>query len=98
MLKVLKSAKTETEYRNDVHFVRVLMTRWETALLPWDLLCSPGRIAWEGDNKQSPPWTDFATTRPLRFAKQNMSSKIVGWLVGVWDCKILELGIKSGIN
>ena len=25
------------------------MPRWETALLPWDLLCSPGRIAWEGD-------------------------------------------------
>ena len=25
------------------------MPRWEMALLPWDLLCSPGRIAWEGD-------------------------------------------------
>ena len=28
------------------------MPRWEMALLPWDLLCSPGRIAWEGDNTQ----------------------------------------------
>ena len=37
------------------------MPRWETALLPWDLLCSPGRIAWGGDNKQ---WMDIATTRP----------------------------------
>ena len=27
-----------------------------------------------------------------------MSSKIVGWLVGAWDGKILELRIKSGIN
>ena len=39
---------------NDVHFLmysffRVLMPRWVTALLLWDLLCSPGRIAWEGD-------------------------------------------------
>ena len=25
------------------------MPKWEKALLPWDLLCSPGRIAWEGD-------------------------------------------------
>ena len=35
---------------------------------------------------------------PLRFAKHNMSSKIVGWLVDVWDGKILELRIKSEIN
>ena len=28
------------------------MPWWKTAFLPWDLLCSPGRIAWEGDNKQ----------------------------------------------
>ena len=34
----------------------------------------------------------------FRFAKNNMSSKIVGWLVGAWDGKILELRIKSGIN
>ena len=27
-----------------------------------------------------------------------MSSKIVGWSVGAQDGKILELGIKSGIN
>ena len=27
-----------------------------------------------------------------------MSSKIVGWLVGAGDGKILELRIKSGIN
>ena len=27
-----------------------------------------------------------------------MSSKIVGWLVGAWDGKILELKTKSGIN
>ena len=26
--------------------------QWEAALLPWNLLCSPGRIAWEGDNTQ----------------------------------------------
>ena len=32
------------------------------------------------------------------FAKHNMSSKIVGWLVGARDGKILELRIKSGIN
>ena len=25
---------------------------WATALLPWDLHYSPGRIAWGGDNKQ----------------------------------------------
>ena len=25
------------------------MPRWETALLPWDLLCFPGTITWEGD-------------------------------------------------
>ena len=34
----------------------------------------------------------------FRFAKHNMSSKIVGWLVGARDGKILELRIKSGIN
>ena len=34
----------------------------------------------------------------FRFAKHNMSSKIVGWLVGVRDGKILELIIQSGIN
>ena len=48
-----KVIKTETESCHDVyfnvHFFRVLVTQWETALLPWDLLCSPGRIAWEGD-------------------------------------------------
>ena len=27
-----------------------------------------------------------------------MSSKIIGWLVGAWNGKILELRIKSGIN
>ena len=35
---------------------------------------------------------------PFRFAKHNMSSKIVGWLVGARDGKILEVRIKSGIN
>ena len=35
---------------------------------------------------------------PFRFAKHNMSSKIVGWLVGARDGKILELSIQSGIN
>ena len=42
------------------------MTRWETAFLPWDLFCSPGRIAWEGDNKQindNTQRTDIATIR-----------------------------------
>ena len=34
----------------------------------------------------------------FRFAKHNMSSRIVGWLVGARDGKILELKIKSGIN
>ena len=34
----------------------------------------------------------------FRFAKHNMSSKIVGWLVGARDGKILEIIIKSGIN
>ena len=34
----------------------------------------------------------------FRFAKHNMSSKIVGWLVGARDGKILELFVKSGIN
>ena len=34
----------------------------------------------------------------FRFAKHNMSSKIVGWLVGVRDGKILELRIESRIN
>ena len=32
------------------------------------------------------------------FAKYNMSSKIVGWLVGARDGKILELRIQSGKN
>ena len=31
---------------------------------------------------------------PFRFAKHNMSSKIVGWLVGARDGKILEFKIK----
>ena len=31
-------------------------------------------------------------------ANYNMSTKIVGWLVGSRDAKILKLGIKSGIN
>ena len=31
---------------------------------------------------------------PFRFAKYNMSSKIVGWLVGARDGKIMELRIK----
>ena len=35
---------------------------------------------------------------PFRFAIHNRSSKIVGWLVGARDGKILELRIKSGIN
>ena len=35
---------------------------------------------------------------PFRFAKHNMSSNILGWLVGARDGKILELRIKSGIN
>ena len=34
----------------------------------------------------------------FRFAKHNMSSKIVWWLVGARDGKILEIRIKSGIN
>ena len=34
----------------------------------------------------------------FRLAKDNMSSKIVGWLVGARDGKILELRIQSGIN
>ena len=34
----------------------------------------------------------------FRFAKPNMSSEIVGWLVGDRDSKILELRIKSGKN
>ena len=38
-----------TASRNDVTFFRVLMPRWETALLPWVLLCSLGRFAWGGD-------------------------------------------------
>ena len=42
--------------------ILVLMPRWETALLPWDLLCSPGTIAWGGDGIA----TDIATTRPKR--------------------------------
>ena len=37
-------------------------------------------------------------TKYSRFAKHNMSSKILGWLVGARDGKILELRIKSGIN
>ena len=36
--------------------------------------------------------------KSFRFAEHNMSSKIVGWLVGAQDGKILELRIKSGIN
>ena len=35
---------------------------------------------------------------PFRFAKHDMSSKIVGWLVGARDGKILELRIQTGIN
>ena len=34
----------------------------------------------------------------FRFAKYNMSSKIVGWLVVAQDGKIMELRIQSGIN
>ena len=34
----------------------------------------------------------------FRFTKHNMSSKIVGWLVGARDGKILEIRIKSGKN
>ena len=50
-----------------MYFFRVLIPRWETAFLPWDLLCSPGRIAWEGDNNNN-KWqrTDITTTRPNR--------------------------------
>ena len=35
---------------------------------------------------------------PFRFAKHIMSSKIIMWLVGARDGKILELRIQSGIN
>ena len=35
---------------------------------------------------------------PFGFAKHNMSSMIVGWMVRAWDGKILEVRIKSGIN
>ena len=53
-----KGKEGETASSNDVHFVRVLMPRWETSLLPWDLLGSPRRIAWEGDNnKKKNEWT-----------------------------------------
>ena len=41
-------------------FFRVLMPWWRPALLPWDILCSPGRIAWEGDEQ-----TDRQTLRLL---------------------------------
>ena len=80
-----------TLYTFYVHFFRVLMTLWETAFLPWDLLCFPGRIAWEGDNTQHTthnPQTDIATTRPnrpsgpirlkifwIQFSNQNQSAK-----------------------
>ena len=52
-----------------VHFFRVLMPQWETTLLPWDLLCSPGRMAWEGDKIDTyDVRTDIATTRkPLLY-------------------------------
>ena len=42
------------------------MPGWETALLPWDLLCTLGRIAWEGDKiytldyyTESAHWADL---------------------------------------
>ena len=61
-----EGGRGETASRNDVHFLckffMVLMPRWETDLLLWDLLCSPGRITWEGDNTQ---WSDIATTRQV---------------------------------
>ena len=49
---------------------------------------------------------DFFLGKPRKYKKSisfiianyNMSTKIVGWLVGSWDAKILELGIKSLIN
>ena len=47
-----------------VNFFRVLMPRWETALLPWDLLCTPGRFTWEVDNNTQ--WMNIANTRPNR--------------------------------
>ena len=50
------------KYAFYIQFFRVLMPQWETALLPWDLLCSPGTIAWGGDEIA----TDIATTRPKR--------------------------------
>ena len=36
--------------------------------------------------------------KSFRLGKQNMSSKMVGWLVGAGDGKILELRKKSGMN
>ena len=55
MLKPLKSAKLPVIMMHifGCTFFRVLMPRWETAFLPWDLLCSPGRIVWEGDKVPS---------------------------------------------
>ena len=55
------------------------MPRWETALLPWDLLCSPGRIAWEGDTQ-----TDIATTRPKR-PKGRFGEDYSGANQSVWN-------------
>ena len=42
--------------------------------------------------------TNEKKKNPFTFAKHNMSSKIIGWLVGAQDDQILELRIKSGIN
>ena len=47
-----------------VHFFKALVTQWDTALLPWDLLCSPGRIAWEGDIYIN-IYTNLLTSRPI---------------------------------
>ena len=42
------------------------MPRWEMALLPWDLLCSPGRSHGKGTQSVTKSGTDIAATRPNR--------------------------------
>ena len=39
------------------------MPHWETVLLPWDLLCFPGRITWGGDKIGDKIGMDMATAR-----------------------------------
>ena len=54
------------------------MPRWETALIPWDLICSPGRFSWEGGKIHKPSGHRDYKTKSTHSEKRKLSKKVFG--------------------